>query len=364
MAAEVTIDLSKKFATGFTVDCRLRYPLGPATVLILFGPSGSGKSTILRCVAGLEWPDRGTIRYISQLWFDSAQGIRVPPQLRRVGFMSQDYALFPPYTVAGNIAYGLHELPAAERSRRVQQVMALLRLNGLDNHLPSQLSGGQQQRVALARAIAPKPQLLLLDEPLSALDAPTRLQLRGELRALLHEQALPSIVVTHDWAEALALGDLVAVVDKGTVLQIGEAMSVFSRPINAEVARVVGVETVVKGIVVDSKEGLATIDVGGIRLAALNSEALGPDVFVCIRAEDVVLEQGGASASSARNHLVGTVTTLHELGSLVRVTIDCGFPLVATVTRSTVKEFGLSSGDKVTAVMKAGAVHLVPRAKD
>jgi molybdate transport system ATP-binding protein len=292
MAAEVTIDVTKTFSTGFTVDCRLRYPLGPATVLILFGPSGSGKTTILRCLAGLEWPDHGTIRYISQLWVDTVHGIRISPQLRRVGFMSQDYALFPPYTVAGNIAYGLHELNAAERSRRVQEVMDLLQLNGLEDHLPSQLSGGQQQRVALARAIAPKPQLLLLDEPLSALDAPTRVQLRGELRALLHQQALPSVIVTHDWAEALALGDLVAVIDNGHILQVGEPMEVFGRPANAEVARVVGVETVIKGMVIGSQEGLSTIEVDGVRLTALNPEDLGPDVFVCVRAEDVVLEQG------------------------------------------------------------------------
>ncbi len=364
MAAEVAIDITKRFGTGFTVDCRLRYTLGPATVLILFGPSGSGKTTILRCLAGLEWPDQGVIRYISQTWVDTIQGIRVPPQLRRVGFMSQDYALFPPYTVAGNIAYGLHEFNAADRDRRVREVMALLRLDGLERHKPSQLSGGQQQRVALARAIAPKPQLLLLDEPLSALDAPTRLHLRSELRSLLHEQALPSVVVTHDWAEALALGDLVAVIDQGKVLQVGEPMDVFSRPANADVARVVGVETVVRGLVVHTQEGLSTVDVGGVRLTALNPENLGPEVFVCVRAEDVVLERSGAAGSSARNHVAGMVGAISPLGSLVRITLDCGFPLVATVTRSAVTEFGLVPGTTVVAAMKAGSVHLVPRGKD
>ncbi len=361
MAADVTINITKVFSSGFTVDCRLQYGLEPATVLILFGPSGSGKTTILRCLAGLEWPDRGTIRYNSHTWVETTKGIRVPPQQRRIGFMSQDYALFPPYTVAGNIAYGLHDLSAAHRERRIGEVMALLRLQGLEQHKPAQLSGGQQQRVALARAIAPKPQLLLLDEPLSALDAPTRVHLRGELRSLLHQQALPSVIVTHDWSEALALGDLIAVIDKGTVLQVGEPMEVFSRPANADVARVVGVETVVRGSILETRDGLATVLVGSVRLTALNPEGLGPEVFVCIRAEDVVLEQGSAATSSARNHLRGVITGISLLGALARVTIDCGFSLTATVTRSAVMECALAPGGTVVAAMKAGALHLVPR---
>ncbi|MBX3235185.1 MAG: ABC transporter ATP-binding protein [Nitrospiraceae bacterium] len=361
MGNEVTLNILKAFPSGFTVDCRLQYPLGPATVLILFGASGSGKTTILRCLAGLEWPDRGTIRFNSHTWLDTEKGIRVPPQARHLGFMSQDYALFPPYTVAGNISYGLHGLNAMDRERRVQEVVALLRLQGLEDQKPAQLSGGQQQRVALARALAPKPQLLLLDEPLSALDAPTRVHLRGELRTLLHQQALPSVIVTHDWSEALALGDLIAVIDKGSVLQTGEPMAVFSRPANADVARVVGIETVVRGTIVETRDGLATVQVGAVRLTALNPDELGPEVFVCIRAEDVVLEQGGPSASSARNHLKGIITGISPLGALARVTINCGFALSATVTRSAVMECRLGVGGVVVAAMKAGALHLVPR---
>mgnify|MGYP000845569653 FL=1 len=242
--------------------------------------------------------------------------------------------------------------------------MELFQLRGLEQAKPRELSGGQQQRVALARAVAPRPLLLLLDEPLSALDAPTRLHLRDELRSLLKQLALPSIIVTHDWAEALTLGDVMAVISAGDVLQVGAPIDVFSRPQNADVARVVGVETVVKGRVIEATGGMLRVSVNGTTLMALEAESVGPDVFACIRAEDVVLEQGRASGSSARNHLTGTVQSVTMLGASARVTLDCGFPLVATVTRSTVEEFKLTQGLVITAAIKAGAVHLVSRQGD
>ncbi len=364
MAAEITIDLVKTFPGRPPIRARMVYPVQASTVLILFGPSGSGKTTILRSVAGLEWPEEGTIRFVSRTWLDTAAGIRVPPQGRHIGYMAQDYALFPTYTVAGNIAYGLSHLSSADRAKRVAEMLELFHLRGLEQAKPRELSGGQQQRVALARAVVPRPLLLLLDEPLSALDVPTRLQLRDELRSLLKQLALPSIIVTHDWAEALTLGDIMAVIDAGRVLQVGTPIEVFSRPQDAAVARVVGVETVVKGRVVSSAEGIARVGVNGTALMALNPEGAGPDVFVCIRAEDVMLERGLAAASSARNHLTGTVSAVTLLGALARVTIDCGFPLVAMVTRATVEEFSLTTGMRVVAAIKAGAIHLVSRQSD
>jgi len=362
MAAEIAIDLVKTFPGRPPIRARISYPIEASTVLILFGPSGSGKTTILRSLAGLEWPEEGTIRFVSRTWLDTKAGIRVTPQDRHIGYMSQDYALFPTYTVAGNIAYGLGYLSAADRRRRVEEMIELFQLRGLEQAKPRELSGGQQQRVALARAVAPRPLLLLLDEPLSALDAPTRLHLRDELRSLLKQLALPSIIVTHDWAEALTLGDVMAVISGGDVLQVGAPIDVFSRPHNAEVARVVGVETVVKGqVVIGQGSGMLRVNVNGTTLTAVEAEPIGPEVFVCIRAEDVVLERGPAAVSSARNHLSGTVTAVTALGALARVTIDCGFPLVAMVTRSTVEEFALVAGLPVVAAIKAGAVHLISR---
>jgi molybdate transport system ATP-binding protein len=361
MAAEIDLQFVKTFVDRASIRARIRYPIEASTVLILFGPSGSGKTTILRCVAGLEWPETGTIRFVSRRWLDTASGIKVAPQDRHIGYMSQDYALFPTYSVTGNIAYGLSHLSSLDRKRRVDEMLEMFQLRGLDTAKPSELSGGQQQRVALARAVAPRPLLLLLDEPLSALDAPTRVRLRDELRNFLKQLALPSIIVTHDWTEALTLGDVMAVISGGDVLQVGTPIEVFSRPQNAEVARVVGIETVVKGQVVGSADGMVQVSVHGTILKAVEGESAGSSVFVCIRSEDVVLAREQAASSSARNQLAGTVTQVTLLGALARVKIDCGFPLVAIVTRSTVEEFGLSSGVPVVAAIKAGAVHLVSR---
>jgi molybdate transport system ATP-binding protein len=193
------------------------------------------------------------------------------------------------------------------------------------------------------------------------LDIPTRLQLRGELRGLLKQLALPSIIVTHDWAEALELGDVMAVVSDGAVLQVGAPQEVFSRPVNAEVARVVGMETVVQGRVAREQEGLATIHVGSVALTAVAAPGIGSDVFVCIRAEDVTVESVDAGETSARNHLRGTVQGLASLGALARVTIECGFPLVAVITRSALHDLRLAIGTPVRASFKAGSVHVIPR---
>lgn len=361
MAAEIAIDITKTFSGRAPISAIMRYPLQQATSLVLFGPSGSGKTTVLRSIAGLEWPERGIIRFISRTWLDTQAGIRVVPQHRQIGYMAQDYALFPTHTVAGNIAYGLGALSLAERHKRVDEVVELFQLRGLEAAKPRELSGGQQQRVALARAVAPRPQLLLLDEPLSALDGPTRMQLRSELRRLLKHLALPSIIVTHDWAETLSLGDMVAVMHEGQVLQLGVPQDVFCRPVNAAVAQIVGVETVIEGHVIEQADGVATVRVNGTLLKGLGVHEIGSPVFVCIRGEDVVLEQGGTGLTSARNHLNGKVSEIVPHGVMVQMTIDCGFPLVALVTRGAQEELKIERDSSVVAVIKAGAVHLVPR---
>ncbi len=361
MASDVTVDITKAFANRFSVRVRFDIPLTPPLVLILFGPSGSGKTTVLRCLAGLERPDRGTIRCGDDVWFDGAFRICVPPQRRQVGYMFQDYALFPTHTVSGNIAYGLQGLSGVEQQRRISEVIALLGLEGMETMKPTQLSGGQQQRVALARAIARQPALLLLDEPLSALDLPTRIRLRGELRDLLRRLAIPSVVVTHDWEEALALGDQMVVLKEGRVLQHGSPRQIFNLPKDVEVAKIVGMETVVPGRVAQCAEGLVTVEANGVKLLAVSQETQGADVFVCIRAEDVVLEPVGGGTTSARNHVPATVQDITSMGALVRVDLDSGFPLSAVVTRSALDDLHLARGVNVVAAIKAGAVHLIPR---
>lgn len=355
------LDVAKTFPGRAPITASLTVALGPSTVLILFGPSGSGKTTILRCLAGLERPERGLIRFVSQTWLDTGAQVCWPPQARRIGYLSQEYALFPTYSVSGNIGYGLSDLPSEERRRRIAEVVTLFQIEGLEQAKPGQLSGGQQQRVALARAVARRPQLLLLDEPLSALDLPTRLTLRAELRTMLRHLAIPAIVVTHDWEEALTLGDEMVVMHNGRVLQVGTPQDVFSRPQNAEVAKVVGVETVVQGRIIEWTNGLAMVEVEGAKLVALADGETGPEVFVCIRAEDVTLEKDGMGVTSARNRLAGTVKEVTPLGAAARVGIDCGFPLSAIVTRSALDELRLAPGTHVVAAIKAGAVHVIPR---
>ena len=364
MATEISLDFRKTFPNRLTIDAQLKMPLSPPSVVILFGPSGSGKTTVLRCLAGLERPDDGTIQFNGEWWLDVREGVMRSPQGRALGYMSQDYALFPHCTVAGNLAFGLADVSKVERLQRIRDTLRLLHIEDLADRRPGQLSGGQQQRVALARAIVRRPRLLLLDEPLSALDAPTCARLCGELRTLLKRLAIPTMVVTHDWAEALALGDTMVVMNHGRVVQTGTPQEVFSRPLDAEVARVVGVDTVLSGRVVEETEGLVTVEVGGLLIAAVRSEGsedMMKDVFVCIRAEDVVLELAQSGVTSARNHLFGHVTDIQSVGALAKVQVDCGFLLTALVTRSSLLDLGLKLGVSVKAAIKAGAVHLISR---
>ena len=361
MADEITAEFEKAYDGGTTIRVRIRLPVGQPHVMVLFGPSGSGKTTALRCLAGLELPSSGRITFAGETWFDAEQGVQSPPQARAVGYLFQDYALFPHLTVAGNIAYALQDVDRGDREARVRELLRLLQLEGIENRRPAQLSGGQQQRVALARVLARRPRLLLLDEPLSALDAPTREQVRGELRGLLRGQGIPTVCVTHDWVEVLALADEVVVLGGGRMLQVGSPDEVFSRPANAEVAAIVGVETVLPGRIVERKDGLAALDVGKVRLWAVEPNGRGENFYLCIRAEDVTLEIGVPPGSSARNHLAGKVMDVSPAGPVSRVTVDCGFSLTALVTRQAAQDLTLKPGTPVTATVKASAVHLVPR---
>jgi molybdate transport system ATP-binding protein len=343
------------------VSARASWPLGRDPVTVLFGPSGSGKTTVLRALAGLDRPDAGAITFGEERWFDAAAGLHLPPQRRGVGLVFQGDALFPHLSVAGNVGFGLHRLGRADRAARVAELAERLGLSRLLGRHPAELSGGERQRVALARALAPRPRLLLLDEPLSALDAPTREALRGELRHALEGSGVPAVVVTHDRMEALALGDRLVVLVDGGVRQVGPVHEVFSAPVDAEVARVVGTENVLPARLVRRADGLAVIRAGEAELIALDAGDLVDEAYACIRAEDVVLEPVDGHLSSARNRLPGTVIARRDEGPLVRLTLDCGVRLVALVTRASAEQLELAPGRRACAVVKAPSVRLVPR---
>ncbi|MBX9791333.1 MAG: ABC transporter ATP-binding protein [Pirellulales bacterium] len=358
--SELVAEFERRFVRGPTIEGRVRQPSDCFSLTVLFGPSGGGKSTVLRALAGLEQPQSGTIRFGDETWFDATTGAFVSPQRRGIGLLFQDYALFPHLSVEQNVAYGLTRLPQNQRAPRVAEMFERFELQELTARRINEISGGQQQRVALARVLACRPRLLLLDEPLTALDQPLREHLRGELRELLRSLAIPVVMVTHDRTEAIALADRVVVLVDGRVRQAGDVQDVFARPADEVVARYVGIESIEQGIIVETRDGLAAVDIGRVRLWGL-AAGLGPRVHVCIRAEDVVLERGVTSGSSARNHLPAKVLSVVPEGALVRVLVDCGFRLTALVTRLSAEELRLAPGETITAVIKAPAVHLLPR---
>ena len=361
MSAPLVADFEKRHPGGVIIRAAFSQPFEGFFATVLFGPSGSGKTTVLRCLAGLERPDCGSIRADERVWFDADAGTCLAPQARGIGFLFQDYAVFPHLTVERNIGYGLGRTPRGDRRRRVRTLMEMLGIPGLEARYPHQLSAGQRQRVALARAVAPRPRLLLLDEPLSALDAPMRQQLRQELRSALAELNTPAIIVTHDPLEAVALADQAAVLCDGLVRQKGPTHEVFSRPVDPDVARIVGVETIEPATVVDVRDGLATVRIGTVELLTLAANVKVGAVYVCIRGEEVTLELGEPTQTSARNRLAACVTALHPQGATVRVSLDCGFRLTALITRPAAEQLGLATGQRVMAMVKAPAIHLVPR---
>jgi len=361
----LTANIVRTFKNGASIRASL--DIGPTSrVTVLFGPSGAGKTTILRCIAGLEPLNDGRIVFKDRVWADVSRGIHLPPQQRPVGYLFQDYALFPHLNVRQNIAYGINPMREQERARKVQEIAHNLQVEDLLDRRPSELSGGQQQRVALARSLVRRPEILLLDEPLSALDGPTRDRVRAELARLLRTLQVPAILVTHDWVDALSLGDRLVVMSRGTILQTGAPADVFARPEHAEVAAAVGMETVASGVVKERRNGSLTLQVDRAELVAVDPNPQDGDpssYFVCIRGENVTLETGRPSQSSARNHLRGIVKDIAPNGTLWRVTVDVGTDVVAFLTRQAVEDMGLTPGAEVYAVFKASAVHLIARSE-
>lgn len=349
------------------VDAQVEVDTADALVTVLFGPSGSGKTTILRSIAGLDPLDGGHISCDGVTWNDE-QRILVPARQRGIGYLFQDHALFPHLDVRGNVGYGLDRTKRADRAALIRQALRATGAEHLEERHVRDLSGGEAQRVALARSIAPQPRLLLLDEPFSSLDTPTRTRLRADVRELLVATGTPAIVVTHDRAEALALGDRICVIVDGRIRQRGTPEEVFDRPADPGVAAVVGVETAVAGVITAERDGVTEVVVNAVRLIAARDpgvqSSIGDEVLVCIRAEDVSLSVGGEDAiSSQRNRLAARVTSIANEGPLVRVDMNAGFGLSSYITRPALEDLHLEPGSTVTASFKGQSVHLISRAR-
>jgi molybdate transport system ATP-binding protein len=309
----------RKSLPGFTLD--VEWSAGDG-VAALFGPSGAGKTLTLQCLAGLVRPDAGRIVVDGQVLFDSVAGIDVRPQRRRVGYVFQGYALFPHLTVRGNVGFGLRD--RAERRRREDEVMARLGIEAFAERFPRELSGGQRQRVALGRALATDPALLLLDEPLSALDLPLRQALRDELRSVLTDWGIAAVLVTHDLTEAYRLGDRIVVYEEGRVIQAAPRAELLWQPSSRSVARIMGIRNLVQGVTLKATPDRIQFRWRGQVLEAVNSPTRSylpaPDspLAFYIRPEYVRLirkDRDRVDGAHHMNLMSGTVVREVDLGT-------------------------------------------------
>ncbi|HET7343374.1 MAG TPA: ABC transporter ATP-binding protein [Methylomirabilota bacterium] len=307
----VTIkDLAKRYGDVGAVQ-GLSLTVEPGELVALLGPSGCGKTTTLRLVAGFLTPEGGEI-WVGERCLSSSAGV-VPPERRRMAMIFQSYALWPHMTVAQNVAYGLRfkrGLGRADREARVHEMLRVVQLGGYEGRYPGELSGGQQQRVAVARALVVEPEILLLDEPLSNLDANLREEMRFEIRRLHEEFAITTLYVTHDQAEAMVISDRIAVIEHGRVAQVGTADDVFLRPRTRFVAEFIGKTNLIEGVA----ESSDTLVCGRLRLRVGGGLVPGAAAAVSVRPHDIALAPAGGAPADA---LRGTVTRVSFLGDSV-----------------------------------------------
>ena len=323
--------------------------VGTGETLALVGPSGAGKTTVLRVAAGLLRPQHGIVTLDATTWLDTKRGIDVPPERRSVGYLFQEYALFPHLDVAHNVRFG------ARKGTDVDALLERFRIGGLARAGVGELSGGERQRVALARALARDPKVLLLDEPLSALDTHTRTGVRAELRELLEMLGLPTVLVTHDFEDAATLAHRVGVISDGRILQLGTPTDLVAAPGDSFVASFTGA-TLLPGHAVETSNGLTKVSLEGGLSVWSADHADGP-VNVAVYPWDVSV--GLAEPDDSRmNHLQHTVLSLAPMGNRVRVRIG---PVVAEITTSSAERLGLRPGLVATASFKATAARLFVR---
>jgi molybdate transport system ATP-binding protein len=344
----------KRLSPSFTVDLTLTADAG---ITILFGASGSGKTTVLRCLAGLTTPDAGRISVGDRLLFDDASGANVPVPVRRIGFVFQQLALFPHMTVAQNIGYGLDGFARMERRDRVTSIAESFHIAGLLDRRPSQISGGERQRAALARALVIDPSLLLLDEPLSALDYAIQSRIMDDLRRWNEARRIPILYVTHSHREAFALGERLIALEAGRAVAAGSPHEVLDSPAHAALASLAGFENLFEARVIARQERAGTMQclLAGSTTeieVPLGTAEAGQTIHVAIRAGDILLATHEPVGISARNSLPATVVDCVMRGSTVVATLETDVRFIVHLTPGGADALELRSGKRLWLIIK------------
>lgn len=348
---------------AFTLEAEFEAPPG---ITILFGASGSGKTSTIKSIAGIIRPDSGLITLSGNTLFDSERGIDRPIRERGVGLVFQNLALFPHMTALGNVEFAASGLARHERRRGALELMERLRIAHTAQRRPRDISGGEAQRVALARALASRPRLLLLDEPLSAIDEATKQEIISDLKMINRDLHLPVVYVTHNRDEALSLGDYLVAYDGGRVAAVGEPLEILGGSVGSRVARISGVENIFEGVVVkrDAEAGTMTVEVtdgtGTCSLVVpLAREGEGQRVRVGIRSGDILIATEELLRTSARNILPGRINAIEERGAQSMLRIQGGAKWTVSVPRQAIKELGLLPGLKIWMAIKTHSCYLL-----
>ena len=347
----------------FTLE--VDFALSPG-VTILFGASGAGKTTLLDCLAGLIRPDSGHIAFANESWFDQRLRINIPVRARGIGYVFQDLALFPHLSVEQNVQYGISRLDASERRARTDAVLESFRIAHLRGRKPGEISGGERQRVALARALVTDPRLLLLDEPLAGLDAPTKSKIVDDLRAWNSAHRIPILYVTHDREEVFALGERVLALENGQIIAQGTPHEVMTAPRQELVAQLAGFENIFDATVIATHEdrGTMTCRLGDsdveLETPMVRAE-IGATLRVGVRAGDILLATIRPQGLSARNLIPGTLISLEQRDVRVIAKIDCGIEMEVHLTLAARDSLDLKRGAEIWLVLKTHSCHLMAK---
>jgi ABC-type Fe3+/spermidine/putrescine transport system ATPase subunit len=342
-------ELSKTYGNKTVVN-KLNLEVKENEIVALLGPNGCGKTTLLNMLAGLTRPDHGNI-YIDDVLVSgktASKKVFLKPSERKIGYVFQSVSLFPHMKIQENIAYGLKSLhlPKTEIQRKTGAMLDFVGLSEYARFYPSQLSGGQKQRVALARSLATEPEVLLLDEPVSAVDPQLRESFRLELKNYLQKLNMTAIYVTHNLSEAFVMADKIAVMGNGRIEQVGNRTEIFDKPTSAYVAKFLGINAYL-GKAGNLQNGFLTVEVGGVKLFSAASQGLeGKMVTVTLKPEDITLSTNPKAATPG-NHLAGVITEMVQMRSTAQVAIDVGFVIKSRISFAAIKGLGVTLGDRV-----------------